>query len=473
MLNQFHPEFVAVYKVSRSRLPIHIWAEAVGKNLAMFENAHNKIYKPVNIRVRLKKNTSDPENTINLDIPLGDKQWYENLVDAVAVMTGRQASSFSIVDEDGRCIKGQTFEDLVNSADMRVLDKRTQKQVYVSEILEPPRSIQTDKGDDIIEWFKGIQSKLATKLTTVLAGNDMPGIAKAVSVNGLVQNTIKDFLIGNVPSPLDWPRFLQTYAGSDQVRALNPEKVAEQLAKSTLVELRQTLKTHERQIQHYFASAHADENLWSNPINESLGSKRYHSDVEMFEDIVDSAIFSPTLETKFFYTIHNGQNVECHMKKKKEKEKEEEEEEEEIEGSIDPLHRFYHGHYFEKFGHVPKYAMTQFSNNVGSQIKMSPEEIKEVDRAFFLFSGRAPFPEDIIKTSKSRINLRKVASMLIPKLKPYNISTNISTEAAHLIPVMPDTVPIESVMHYYENKDDIKGLFDNEKTVLSSDFPLF
>lgn len=488
---RYHPEYVAVYKASGSNLPISIWSKVIGEKLPMFHGAHNKIYKPVKLRIRLKKKLVDPEGTVAIEVPLGDKTWYAKLGETLAEMTGLAASRFSIVNANGECIRDKTWNDLDNSLDLKLQDVRTGKALYVDKIIPPPKAMQSDKDRDIIEWVDNIRNGLATKIITELSHHDKTSLSAAVARDGPVQKQIQKYITGAMPSPQTWPQFLQTYAGCDAVRALDPADVAHQLSQSVLVEVRKSLRAHKEQIHDYFnslpvKSQDLEEPLWGDPVSESLGTNRYESSVQMFQDVVDAAVFQPILVTKFYYTIHNGQNVASHQKgvyKKKEKKEKEKHKRKKLEGEVHPMTEFYNKHYYERFGSVPGHVRS----NLG-RMPAYPGETNRVANAFYLFSGRAPFPDDIKSELSDLPPLTPLAKLIpfkkeneeldIPELGPLaprgklvavknknktQLRPVASKPMPDLIPYQPHLVPIEDVMHHYE--DEAEELVDG--------FPLF
>ena len=437
----YQPLFVQVYRQMGSDLPIGVWAEVVGRNLPMFKS-DNQIYNPATVRVKMTKNVTDPEGTVQLDVALSDADWYGKLTSAIGKMMGCR-TPIDLVDVTGKSIHGSSYAALNSAGDLDVVDRRTRQPVYVGKIVPPPREMASDKHVDIGEWFSGLRTKLCDVITDKLQGCDMVTLQTAVAQGGPVQRAIEQTITASQP---DWSKFLQTYARDDDARALSPVAVAKQLSRSVLTEVRKCLRANKKRINRFYAYKQGSgEKLWDDKVASNVTRPVYQSDLEMFDDLVDDALSKSALAQKVYWTVHAGTNVASSAKRTKSRPVLRDTGEH-------PLDWYYHQHHYKRFGKLPGHVVQSFNKNRGVN-KRAPypgDSIKAI-AAFHLFSGRHQLPNErpgLIPLEESAHYERPISlGAEMPRLVPI-------AGCAHpkLIPLedggeMPRLVPIAGCAH--------------------------
>ena len=102
----YSESFRLVHQLMDTGLPIHVWAECIGKHLPDFQHASD-IYAPVQLRIKLSGRINAPNGTALLKVPAHDADWYPELKKGLAEMIQSKQygpEDFEVVNYDGQCI---------------------------------------------------------------------------------------------------------------------------------------------------------------------------------------------------------------------------------------------------------------------------------------------------------------------------------------------------------------------------------
>lgn len=417
----YRPEFVATYRQFNSDLPIETWKEVIGKHLPMFAS-DNQIYQPAEVRIKLTRPLTDPTGTVKIEVALSDANWYDKLLGAVGEMVQRPAGQIEIVDDCGAYIDKLNQGQLSRAGDLCVIDAKSRKPVYVAAVTAPPKHMSADKEQDIMEWLHTKRQAIADVVVNELKDkHDMIAISTAVCKDGAVQHALATYFINSRPNGESWGQFLQTYAESDAVRALDPKDVAKQLARSFLVEVRKSLRASQNEIKAFYSNQQQKQQgkdgdeakLWDDHIRAAIGAEtHYESALDMFNDVVDEAVHRPVLEAKVYYVVNQGQNLIAghnngkwgYGKKKKKKKKHKSAKARVLSSyyatpvsaktDTHPNDTYYHEVHYKQHGKLPGHVVRSFNKDfqAKSTKRVFPGDPIRAFALYHLFCGRAVLP---------------------------------------------------------------------------------
>jgi len=457
MQSIYQPHIVRLYGAMGSRLPLDVWVNVIAKNIPAFRS-DSQIYKPISIRIKMTPSVTDPEGVVKIDVSPTDTQWYSRLVEAVGEMFGQPDLPLDIINYDGRSLEGLKYKELYDSGDCKVINKETGKAIFLEKAVAPPKIMSTNKHVAILDWFDGVAGKLCELAVKNLEGQNLYTLKTALGKKGPVVKNIASYLQSSYPEGMTWEKFLQTYARDDEVREISARNIAEQIGRSVVTEIRKSLRANGESINIYFANKEGEDDeeeiFQERHIKSKIANKHvYHSDKELFEDIVDCAIEQPNLKDKMYYIINAGQNLLSTSRFRKVEKlipaiySRPKAATAQIATTVDKTHPvtyYFQNHHYKEYGNLPHH----FIESMTSPESNYPGDPSRVLDAFHLFAGYHTMPP-VEKQMPGLIPFRRK-----PKLVP------IESKMPGLIPFRrkPKLVPIESEMPKLEAHD-----FGNDK----------
>ncbi|MDB9801268.1 hypothetical protein OAB94_02705, partial [Flavobacteriaceae bacterium] len=375
-------------------MDIHQWVDAIGRSLVDF-STDREIYAPIEVRIKMTKQPTDSTGTVKICVPLSDKNWANDLIQVVKEMVKRP--NIDIVDYRKKSIKTLTTTELHNTTEFDVIDKQTGDYIRTKTSIEPPKRVSVNKSADIHAWFEEKKPEISDIIIDELKGNDMITLVPVSSDNGDAKHAVENYLKKSRPLGMSWKQFLKTYAENDSTKSLDSSKVASQISKCIIGQLRLGLVANQPQIKAYFANVNTnDEKLWDTGAHTEIGEPVYQNDVDMFADIVDDVLHSDGLIYNVSDIVNLGTGIVdvVTMKKKVPMKKT-------TKPKIDskhPIDKYYHGFHYEKYGSLPAHMIDKqtkaFNSRVKSSITRYPGDINKVMDRFYMFAGIHSFPGD-------------------------------------------------------------------------------
>ena len=420
----------------RVNIPIQEWTRIIGSKMPMFASK-NRIYRPSTIYIKMTEDVTDPEGTVKIQVPVFDDAWYSTVTDVVGEMV--HVENVDIVDYKGNSISGLSRLQLGRVGELTIINANTGDPVYVATVVAPPKRVCSTKQRDISEWFDGTKDLLCKKIVQQLQTCDFNSLAAVVSQTGPLRKMIKSHLIDSSPQNMPWTEFLKTFAQDNVARNLDSTNVANAVSDAILSEIKKGLRANKHQIETYYAHKSGDaSNLWGGK-NKSKQNSMFSSDLEMYQDITDEAIYRPCLDSRVCRIINMGESV-CQSKTVPISRK--------IRASNvkDPLDEYFHGDYFKRFGKLPAHVTRKIASKYGKdkENKPYPGNANVAREMYNLFSGRHAYPT--IGKPMPRLVSRTISEM--PRL---------GSRKPRLIPISSKPMPESMQLDISDNYDD--GIF--------------
>lgn len=365
----YKASFIEAHKRSRSKLPIHIWHQAVGKNLPQFQTDED-IYLPVPIYVKISGGINDPNGTVRLSVCPTNPNWYRDLTDALSDMT--QIQDVDVINMEGKCISNLDTQTLFVAGECDVVNKRTGKVIRLPSVVEPPARMATNKAETLKKWWESTSENISREVAQALSGKNMIEIEAASDQGGAIHETLKASL-GKCTSD----DFFEIYGSGI------PRTSADELSDKLLGAICDSLVANEEQITKYHAASSSNKTLWRKKETENVRSA-YLDDFTMYRDFIDDAIIRPDVSRNIIHSILFG-------KKRISSSSLSEPKKEIIVSDYHPLENFYKVHYYNTYGKLPGHVVNAYNKNIGSnmQAKTFPGDADEAFCVFHMLSGYA------------------------------------------------------------------------------------
>lgn len=457
-MDLYSPVFLQVYKQSKSKIPLHIWADAIGKKLPIFKNNPSSVYNTVKLAIKIKGKTNDSNGIVNLRVAPTDADWYPSLQSALKEMTGKNVH---VVDYLGNPIEKMTMEQLSQVGELDIVDTATSQTIRLplSSSCEPPAHMATNKMTTINQWYEKSRDMIANSIADGLTGLTMPEISQATTKDQKLQKIIEKSL---QQSHSDWQSFLNTYAMDNVSRSTPMSEKTSNIAQSILHHVREGLKANQLQIKAFHAlNGTQGDNLWSDHVSTKVNYKDEHS---MYLDIAEDALYSKVLGTKISHLIYRGKRIAKGGHKRNPNISYKASSLKENTGH--PVKEFYDQHYYPKFKKYPGHVIEQFNNKEHIKSSAYPGNAERAKDMYRLYSGRFLLnknPQPAVKNHKigSRHRLVPLDDIKeeMPRLVPLKkSSSNIKEEMPRLVPLKKPTEknPKIGAKHRLVPLDDIK-----------------
>jgi hypothetical protein len=205
----YSPIFTEAYNNSKSKLPIHVWSEVIGKRLPYFKQNPSNIYSTVPLAIKIKGGINDSSGSIRVHVAPMDDDWYPKLQSALKTIFNKPVN---VVDYLGRPIKDLTPEKLAAVGELDVVSVSTHAganplRLSSDTLVPPPEHMSTTKLSTIQGWINSVQDSVISAIADTLTGKTMAEISAATVKDGEVQKKIESALKS---SRADWGEFLNT-----------------------------------------------------------------------------------------------------------------------------------------------------------------------------------------------------------------------------------------------------------------------
>lgn len=469
----YTPHFVQVYKSTKSRLPIEVWAKTIGEKLPYFKGSNN-IYNTVNLSVKMSGKINDSDGIVNFQVSPKDSSWYSNLKSCISEMTGQPESKIDIVDYIGRPIKNMSVKQLSHAGELDVQHVNGQV-IRTRQGVKVPDHMTTNKIATIEKWITDVKDTIASKVALSLKDCTMEEISKNTLQNGPVKKIIEDTLVNSRP---DYNQFISDYAMDNISRKyMSVDEKTSAMAKSILFEIRSGLAASKKQIAKIdalkAAAKSGEKPLWADEeshIGKNIDSIDTHN---LYLDICEDALYKPVVTRKLVHTIYRGRRspIKSTTSTATISRRRKPVETTKINSGVEhPMTQFYKQHYYNKYGKYPGHVVDKFNKNYTSSTTEKPfvGDLVATKNAFLKFSGRhfqgssnrskhrlVPINSEMHSTrSKHRLvpigTINSTIDSEMPRSKHRLVPIGtINSEMPKLVPInseMPKLVPINSEM---------------------------
>jgi hypothetical protein len=411
----YRKEFINAWQSSRSRMPIDVWAKAVGSKLPAFSHPED-IYAPVMLDIKVAGGINDSNGSVKLSVAPTDSEWYPKLIEGLEEMTGKR--NLAAVNYLGEPIKDMDAKQLTNAGEIDIIDTKSQRVVRLDKVVPPPMHMSTEKAPIVKQWWETNRAKLVKTVAKSLEKLTMDEIAANTMKDGPLQKTIEQQLCSGV----DWSDFIATYGMDNVAKNANPKDTATFISKGLLHSIRTALKANKPIIRKYHANAAIGDSsrLWNDdaPVATTNNTNAF----SMYRDIVEDALHNPRIGAHMVDTILHGyerigvianrlpRRVHCTKSK--------------ISSEVHPVASYYSKIHYPTHGKLPGHVMDQYNQNKVQSTKY-PGDAKVAFNIYNMLTGKTVLPDSTPK---------------MPPLVPIGTISSIATNNR-----MPPLVPIGTI----------------------------
>lgn len=315
-MGDYTPQFRLLHKRLGRKIPIHIFAKSIGKQLCKDER---DIYNPVTVYLKVAGDISSLGGLIKLHVPIHEQNWYDDLCLGVAKMMRIPESAFKNIDIRtmvGTPIKTFNRRQLERAGELDVYFKNKLKRVET--LPEPPKELSTKKPKIIRDWFENLKSKICDAVSKELEHKSLVELDQALGLNGPVNDKIKEIIMDKTPQisgGLNWDKFSKTYKMDHSSKDEDSSKVLDEVSKVILAGIRNGMRASEEEIKAFYAMKEKEkfkdkknntiEKPLFNIVTSSKLAKRTGKDGRnMYYDIVFDSLNSPIITPNIVKTIY-------------------------------------------------------------------------------------------------------------------------------------------------------------------------
>jgi hypothetical protein len=247
------------------------------------------------------------------------KNRYQKLVDAVKTMLGVK-TPIAIQTYMGKEIKNMSHQALLKAGELVIVNPSNGSAIIGSSIVEPPRSMATDKLRDVEKWHADTLVKGVISLVTKeLADLELPQVEAAMIRDGKIHRAIANFIKSSVP---DWPAFIETYARDDTAKAVNltnnGEDAAMVIARGFLQQVAGAIRANASHIKTFFAQREAQQ-LTGKPIGDrplfeqhiATSISKFSNVGAMWRELAEDAMLHGNTARLPVACLYNGHQRSC------------------------------------------------------------------------------------------------------------------------------------------------------------------
>lgn len=313
-MSDYTPQFRLLHKRLGRKIPIHIFANSIGKQLCKDER---DIYNPVTVYLKVAGDIPTLGGLIKLHVPIHESDWYNDLCLGVAKMMRIPESAFKNIDIRtmvGIPIKTFNRRQLERAGELDIYFKNKLKRL--AELPEPPKELSTKKPKIIRDWFENLKSQICDVVSKELEHKSLVELDQALGLNGPVNDKIKQIIMDKTPQitgGLTWDKFSKTYKMDHSSNDEDSSKVMEEVSKVILAGIRNGMRASEEEVKSFYAMKEKEKfknnNIIEKPlfniVTSSKLAKRTGKDGRnMYYDIVFDSLNSPVVTPNIVKTIY-------------------------------------------------------------------------------------------------------------------------------------------------------------------------
>jgi hypothetical protein len=273
--------------------------ETVVKHLPSTETTGENAYEPVQLNLKVNKDTCIP-----LSVAVTDN-WYQRLQQVVTDTYFRnkriEPTDVRFVDVTRKDIRGLSGDQLASCGKIRAFDSKTNTWLQVStENVEPPTELRTDKQTQLVEWFdRKCKERLVQATAKLLSNCTDHDIVLRTKVDGPLDIEFRKILRETVPGGVS--NVMKTFGSTDKARAVSGETAIARASETILRQLRQGLRTNQAAVSRTIHARIAasvrtmdDRDVREEPIFDHIGNEAdVHSaaqEQKLFSNITRKAL---------------------------------------------------------------------------------------------------------------------------------------------------------------------------------------